>query len=365
MLLPGLANYDEYFRILLNVSGVLLGLTFAALIFVMQSGFASFRFSRRMFLEFYVRFGRNLMVTLAYLVVMSLGSLFAFSHQRVLALTFYLFMLMFVKTLLDYYAHMGYIQTLFLNRFVPASYGPVRTYFRFLKNLGFWRLLPLLVNLALLVVWPVSLSLMWDGPWAIGQKSLFYSTLLLLLFAVLRITQFVPTYFSIANMQLDLQRESEDNATEQAESPVDFRAEKQALLEFLGSRDVPEAAPAAPPALFLQGTIKPQLLVDDKREAWFNVMVSTSSGDVKAIRDAILAYGYRFFGVLRKSMVDINSFVLSFHIELEGDSMFQRNIFFRTNRGELADISDSEADPISSMKRIENKLFDELFRDLG
>jgi len=61
---PSIVDYSDYFKTLLTLSGVLLGLAFTALIFVIQSGFASFKFSRRMFLEQYVVFGRNLLSTL-------------------------------------------------------------------------------------------------------------------------------------------------------------------------------------------------------------------------------------------------------------------------------------------------------------
>jgi len=51
---PEIQNYAEYFQTLLSITGVLFGLAFTALIFIIQNGFTSFKLSRRMFLEVYV-----------------------------------------------------------------------------------------------------------------------------------------------------------------------------------------------------------------------------------------------------------------------------------------------------------------------
>ena len=64
---PTPIELDEFYKTLLSVSGVMFGIAFAAMLFVLQSGFTTFKFSRRMFLELYLHFGRQLLYSLAYL----------------------------------------------------------------------------------------------------------------------------------------------------------------------------------------------------------------------------------------------------------------------------------------------------------
>ena len=92
---PSVTDYSDYFKTLLTLSGVLLGLAFTALIFVIQNGFASFKFSRRMFLEQYVVFGRNLLSTLSYLTLIPLGELYFVANRKFLSGIYYIFAVIF------------------------------------------------------------------------------------------------------------------------------------------------------------------------------------------------------------------------------------------------------------------------------
>ena len=126
---------------------------------------------------------------------------------------------------------------------------------------------------------------------------------------------------------------------------------KHGLSELDGTRSLPH----------LEGEISTRLLEEKEGpEAWFNVTVDVHTGTPEEIRTEILEYAYDLFELLYDSQVDLNSFVLSFHIRIDGDK--SRNIFFRTNRNELEHILGDEAKASDNLLRLENKLFDPLFR---
>lgn len=95
---PAIPDIADYFKTLLSVSGVLLGLAFTALLFVLQSGFASFQVSRPMFLELYALFGRHLLIVLSFLTVMPIGIVYFPAGSTVLSAAYYVFALFFIKS---------------------------------------------------------------------------------------------------------------------------------------------------------------------------------------------------------------------------------------------------------------------------
>lgn len=359
---PGINDYSDYFRTLLSISGVLLGLAFTALIFVLQSGFASFKFSRRMFLELYAVFGRNLLITLSYLTLIPLGVLYLGDHNRSLSIGYYLFALIFTKSLLDYYKHRGYLYTLFSTKFVPGHYGKFRSYFRYIKNLGFFSGVFLLIYIFVFTAYPVVISFNETNAFFLTTKGYFYSTLILLTYSIIRIVNFIPEFFKLSNMELESNIQTEAEATSREGTEIDYVKEKSVLRDYLadhGFTDLNELERSE----FLDGTLYVGFLHHDNTpEAWFNIMIEVRNSSVFEIRNAVCEYTYKTLKLLYDSMVDINSFVLSFHITIEGEPS-SRNIFFRSTRSELGAIL-ANRNQVSAVMQIKNKLFDELFRGL-
>lgn len=361
---PAIQDYPDYFKTVLSISGVLLGLAFTALIFVIQNGFNSFKFSRRMFLELYALFGRHLLIGLSYLTLISIGMLYLGAHRGLLSFGYYWFCLMFTRSFLDYHKHRGYIHTLFSTKFVPARYGRIRRYFRYIRNLGPLSVLALLTYLLLFTLYPVAISFREGGTFILTTKGFFYSTLLLLGYSVLRIAGFITEFFALSNKEIEAKAQAEGDTPPGQGNVVDYAKEKRALREYLLAHGVEELRPQEE-ALFLDGTITVGLLEQaGNAEAWFNIAVEVENSTVFEIRDAVCGYAFKLFTLLHNSMVDLNSFVLSFHIRIDGEGR-TRNIFFRSNRLELDRILAAPADPRSAVMRIENKLFDDLFRDLA
>jgi hypothetical protein len=358
---PAISDYQDYFKTLLTVSGVLLGLAFTALIFVIQSGFASFKFSRRMFLEQYVVFGQNLLATLSYLTLIPLGELYLGAHRKFLSAIYCIFSVMFIKTFLDIYKQRGYMHTLFSTKFVPGHYGRFRSYFRYIRNLGFLHVVFLLLYLAAFLLYPVAISFYERHSPILTTKGLFYSTLILLTFSIVQIANFIPHFFKLSNMEIDGRTQSA-SLTESDQAPnIDYVKEKAALATYLADHGLEELKNEID---FLDGTLFVNFLDHtNTHEAWFNVNIRVVNSSVFEVRSTVLDYAFRIFRLLRDSLVDINSFVLSFHIQLGGERS-TRNIFLRSTRLELNEILSNASSPQSAIMRLKNKLFDEMFRDL-
>lgn len=361
---PGLADYTAYFKTLLSVSGVLFGLAFAGLLFVIQSGFASFKFSRRMFLEIYVHFGRSLLYSLAYLTLLPIVLLYFAEYRMLLSVGYYGFAAIYTKSLLDHYRQLGYVHTIFSSAFVPRSYGPVRRYFRYIRNLGCAPTVGLIVLWFISVAYPVLLSYAEGQALQLSTRAFFYSSIFILIHTVLRITNFIPEFFRLSNLELDYAEDplsKRDSAHEQAK--IRYSTEKRVLRKFLADHGVKEIDPTYK-IEFLDGELTLHFLDDrEGAEAWFNVFIDVENPTNVEIRDAVCSYAVQLFKVLDDSKVDLNTFVLSFHVKIKGDKK-HRNIFFRTNRSELSGVLEHAGDPVKATSLIENRLFDELFRDL-
>lgn len=162
-------------------------------------------------------------------------------------------------------------------------------------------------------------------------------------------------------MEIEGRTQSADLAESDQPSNIDYVKEKAALGTYLADHGLEELNNEID---FLDGTLFVNFLDHtNTHEAWFNVNIRVVNSSVFEVRSTVLDYAFRMFRLLRDSLVDINSFVLSFHIQLGGERS-TRNIFFRSTRLELNEILSNAGTPQSVIMRLKNKLFDEMFRDL-
>ncbi len=142
----------------------------------------------------------------------------------------------------------------------------------------------------------------------------------------------------------------------------DYLKEKQALKQYILNHGKSEID-SLTPVKFLDGELYINYLEEnDNEEAWFNINVHyIDDVTINDVIDSVIDYAFHFYRLLNKSKVDINTFVLSFNINIEGDDK-SRNIFFRASRSELSNvISPLDAAP-KNILQLETKLFDKLFR---
>ncbi|KAB7694570.1 hypothetical protein [Plesiomonas shigelloides] len=353
-------SIEEFYKTLLSVSGVLFGIAFAAMLFVLQSGFSSFKFSRRMFLELYLHFGRQLLYSLAYLTAAPFLVLFFPGSTTAVSWLYGLYFIFFLNATLDYAKEEGYILTIHSTKYVPRHYGRIRTYFRYIANRGALRNIFFLLPAVLLITYPYFVSLINAGSLYLTKVAVFYSCLIPLLNTLYKITKFIPEFFVYTGMEMSAssQEASEERSEEEKQQNI---VEKRALKEHLINHGLDELNPTTP-RKFIDGDISVNFLdKNDNGEAWFNIDVEISNVTPEQVRSNVLSYAHTLAKRLHESKVSINSFVLSFHIKIGKQP--SRNMFFRISRNELERVYSHGRDQPEDMARLKNVLFDELFRE--
>ncbi len=360
LLHPPDPQYSQaFFSSLLTVSGVLFGLAFAGLLFILQGGFASFKYSRQMFLRLYLHFGRQILYTLAYLTFIPFVALYFPDQMKVGTYIYTFFALVLFKATLDHAREDGYMMTLHSKCFVPRHYGPIRSYFRFIRNRGFFRNIFHLSPVIVVLAYPYLISYTDHSSLVLTEKALVYSCLLLLLLSLLRVTFFIPEYYSYQEMEIKYDVGSDETKLDEETKQRNLQA-KQALKAYLQDRQVKELD-LLTPVEFLGGELQVQLIENsENHEAFFNISVTVIDATPSEIRDGVLKYAFHFFELLNCSEIDINQFVLSFHIDV-GDGK-SRNVFIRTKRQELDKVFSSPNSTYIDILGFENYLFDPLLK---
>lgn len=351
-------NYNDFFKTLLSVSGVLFGLTFAGLLFILQNGFSSFTFTRRMFLILYLHFGRQLLYSLSFLTFLPFVFLYFPNNFKLITIIYLIFFILLFHAVLDHAKEEGYLSTIFGNKFVPRKYGKIRSYFRYIKNRGFFRNIFHFIPILFMLLYPFYLSIREHQSLILTDRSIFYSCLLIFLFTLLRVAGFIPEYFRYQEMELKNEKSSEIQIDEK--SAVRNLQAKQALLKHLKGHQILELGPTES-VEFLEGTLNLDFLSNnDNDEAFFNAWVSIKTTPPDVVRESVLLYAHHFFKYLHNSGIDLNKFVLSFHID-NGEQK-SRNIFLRVTRNELDNLFSIPNSIPNDLLKIKNYLIDDLYK---
>lgn len=350
---------DEFYKIILSVSGVLFGITFAAMLFILQSGFNSFKYSRRMFLELYLHFGRQLLYALAYLTAAPLFMLSFSNAEHFVTWVYALFLVFFMNASLDHAKEEGYIITINSRKYVPRSYGRIRSYFRLIYNRGFLRNLLSLSPILMLIFYPYFISIIEGQTLYLSEVAVFYSCLAVFVYSLYKITKFIPEFFTYTGMELASSNQTPREEPSEEEKTKNF-TEGVALKEYLIKRGVKEIDHETP-YILKDGKLTVSFVPSrDRAEAWFNIYVDIGRSSPDSIRKEILTYAYKLAKFLHLSKAEINVFVLSFHIDIKDDT--SRNMFFRFDRAELEAVFAIGKDDPEDMVKMKNVLFDDLFK---
>ena len=361
-LLPSLSDYKEFHETMLNVAGVMLGLAFSALLFILSGGFKDFPTMRRTFLRLYASLGGNLLASLGMITAVAFAALYFPQTPVLQTLAVYSGLLIWSKTLLDYNRQLGYIRTLFSTKFVPRRYGPFQAYFRYIRNLGIFRNSILLVQLGIFAVYPLAANRIETGSYGVTSQCVYLLVGLHFGYALLRIIGFVPQFFMLTETE-HLQADGIDDLNGDkpgSKSGTDYRKECELLRKHLLDHGFSELGHQG--AEFLEGIIRLNLLPgDDRKDAWFNVHLDIPHQRPQIIRDACLSYAQRLFVEFCRSGCDVEEVVASFHFEIDGES--QRDaIFLRTNRTELEKLLPPyETDP-GALLRVKSKLVQGIYK---
>ena len=345
-------NFKDYFLNQLTLSSTLLGLIIATSTFILQSGFTSFEFSRSMFLKYYVRLSKFLFLLLGYNILSCLVFLYIKNTQEVAFILHIIFGLFFTKYFLDFYSHKGYIITLFSSKFNPRK-NRLRKYLRYVFNLGFIPVVFILLVLTITIFYPISL-----GELGIfSEKQGFASTFIAFFICIISLIRIIPQYFTFSEQEYSQKENNELQQGIETDISQELVVLKDTLLKN-GRNELKSKVPLET----LNGDLQVSL-ANKKDEAFFVIDIWTASSNVERIVREIEIYSYDFFKELNDVHVDVNSFVLSYFIRIEGvDS--SRTYFVRSKRTELAELFGVTANPKEFIERIKNKVIDELFRSV-
>ncbi len=345
-------DYGNYFGSQLALSSTLLGLLIATSTFLLQSEFSSFEFSRTMFLKYYVRLTKFLFLLLAYNIIISLIFLYLECNTQFAFWFHGFFSLVFIKYFLDFYAHKGYIITISSKKFNPRK-NKLRKYLRYISNLGLIQIIVIIFLLSIVVVYPI-----WLGKFGVlTERQGFISTVISFVFCVVSLIRILPQYFNFSELEY---KQKQNNELSQ-EIEVDISQELTILKDTLIKNGRKE----------LEGTISTKgidgeihvHLFDKKDEAFFVINVWLQSSNINQIVRWVEKYSHDFFKELNDTNVDINSFVHSYFLRI--DEVNEPKMYFiRAKRTELEETFKKSYKPAEFVKKIKNKVIDDLFRSV-
>lgn len=343
-------DFNSYFINQLTLSSTLLGLLIATGTFILQSGFASFQYSRSMFLKYYVRLSKILFLLLAYNIIICLVYLY-FQNSEIFAFYLHLiFSAIFIKNVLDFYSHKGYIFTISSTKFNPWK-SRFRKYLRYIFNLGFFHVVFILIILTIVIYYPIGLGKL--GGFTPMQG--FTATIIAFIFCVISIIRLLPQFFNFSEQEY-LQKENNELVKE---IETDVSKELVILKETLIENGRKELV-SHQPLNALDGEIQVNL-TDKKEEAFFVINIWTKSSDVELIVRELEIYSYKFFKELNGLHIDVNTFVLSYFVRIEGTES-SAMYFVRSKRTELNELFRKASNPKEFIEQLKNKVIDELFR---
>ena len=343
-------DFGSYFLNQLTLSSTLLGLLIATGTFILQSGFASFKYSRSMFLKYYVRQSKILFLLLTYNILTCLVFLYFRTPEIVSFYLHIIFSLVFLRYVLDFYSHKGYIFTINSTKFNPRK-NRLRKYLRYIFNLGFFQVIFILIILTIIIYYPISFG-------SLGRFSPiqgFTATLLAFIFCVISIIRLLPQFFNFSEQEY-LQKENNELVRE---IETDISKELVILKETLIENGRNELV-SHQQFDVLNGEIFVKL-TDKKEEAFFVIDIWTKSSDVELIVRELEKYSYEFFKDLNGLHIDVNNFVLSYFVWI--DSAKSSEMYFvRSKRTELIELFTKTSDPKEFINQLKNKVIAELFR---
>lgn len=295
-----------------------------------------------------------------YFIFISVKCLYFDSYDQVGLFIHLIYSIIFIKYLLDFFNHKGQIITIFSNKFVPEHYLLFHRYFRFIYNLGFLPNVLLYLIIFFFTLYPLIVSFDEVGRLSLNFKSAFLSTILLFLYSVIILIKIIPDFFHFNYKEQTSHKTPEDFTEEEGER---FESEQKSLKDWLIKMH-PSFYNEQTPLKILDKDVLNNLFISKSPTAHFNIIIKdVYSTNPTEIRREIENYAFEFYKILNKSRVDINEFILSFHLTLRGENS-SRRIFLRLTRNELSDLLAKDLNSIDFVKNIKNKLIDDIFRNI-
>jgi len=310
--------------LLLPLTGTLLGLVYAGLIYWFQGALDRLTYSRGFLEEILAAHGK---VLLDLLVGASLLALFSyFSLELFATVSFWGFATLLAIDLLHTVAQQGYYITIFSTKVIPAGYGPVRSFLRKLWNagpVGWWAGV---APFGLTVLYPVWVNSRSGFTWVLSEQAVIATLLTTTAVSLLRIRSLLVEAIGVRKEVEKHLESANDERIQKLEQPVftwdrtKQRVEREIVREHLKSINLndwiqTEALKERPnwDSTMLQGT--PVLFglpsIGENGQCHINIYVPHFSSDEET-RRCIFAWARRILETLAQSQSDVSRYTLSF-----------------------------------------------------
>jgi len=224
--IPTSLNLNDLGKIMLPVTGTLLGLVYAALIYWLQKGFSRLESTRTILEDLLIANGK---ILLDLLVGASVVSLFAvIGSIKLISIAFWIFAIVFMLDLLKATAEQGYIATIFSNKYIPENYSSFRRGLRKIRNAGVEGWLRILILFLVIILYPVLIGIGSDTKlWTLSENGAIIFICSSSIVSLLQIKSLLTQAFD-ARKQIEskLMKENEDKAKKIEEKPIIWSKEK-------------------------------------------------------------------------------------------------------------------------------------------
>ncbi|WP_434353636.1 hypothetical protein VH441_01015 [Psychrobacter sp. HD31] len=211
----------------------------------------------------------------------------------------------------------------------------------------------IITTIYLLFIYPLH----FNNFFQLNEYQVYISTITCFTFSILILIKTIPQYFSFTELEYKSRIESEVTITDN--KAVDYNKENQILKETLIKNGRTELRETREIESFKSIYIN---MPDNKTEAFFVIHIHFENKDIYNIVESIEKYSYDFFIEVCDINVDVNSFVLSYFITIDNSN--KKNYFIRAKTTEIDNLKSRHSNPKDFIKNIDNKVIDELFRNV-
>lgn len=211
----------DLMSLMLPLAGVLLGLVFAAMIYWFEASISALEFTRELVTEIIAGYSRIILSLLTYIVLVSLLHLQDFPF--LVTITFLSFAIVFMKAVLDFMSHIGYVETLATPKVVPEHLSPRRQYFRKIRNAGLKEWARLGAALFTIVLLPAYWFLM-GRQFRLSNEALYVSVMAASVLVLLELPSMVTQALTVQRTVVEKMRRL---TVEKAERVEDLTSEEK------------------------------------------------------------------------------------------------------------------------------------------
>lgn len=343
---PVVVSLKETAKIMLPVTGMLLGLVYIALIYWLQGGLSRLEHTKTILEDLLIANGK---VLLDLLFGASLVSLFALLQIHLLViLSFGVFGIIFFVDLLKVTAEHGYVTTLASSKFIPSHYGKNMQFLRKIWNAGGIGWARLIFLYGICVVYPLVVSQNRGNFPSLSEKSIVLFIFISTAIALVQVRSLLTQAFDTRKtLEREMATENEQKARSLEEKPVIWSEQKRKLetmvveerLRSIGviqwvennalvqkeswnSRDLQDT-----PML----EYKPR--VEEHGSCHLNIIIPYLRDD-QHTREFIFYWSKRILEVIAKSKTEVCQYSLSF-FRKEGDTKDTHFAMIRAGRDEV------------------------------